>query len=97
MNRIKRHFALWRIALYIGAAAIIIPTAVNTLAREKLPANERTEYWSNRVERRVDVRQEVVERRTDNRSEYVDKRVEVRQDVNDRRREHYQDRLERRW
>jgi len=98
MRYIAKQFALWRIALFIGVVAMLVPIVFgNRTFKAKFAANERTEYWSNRVERRVDVRQEVVERRADRAPEYVDRRVEVRQDVRDRRREYYQDRIERHW
>ena len=97
MRCIAKQFALWRIAVVIGCAAFLIPMASGARPLARVPANERTENWSNRVERRVDVRQEGVERRTDRRGEYADQRVEVRQDVHDRRRERYQDRVERVW
>lgn len=86
MKFIAKQFALWRVGLLLGLAVLAIPMVAKTNAAKKLPTNERTEYWSDRVERRVDIRQE-----------YVDRRVEVRQDVNERRRDYWSERVERRW
>ena len=63
MRFIKKQLSLWRIVLIIGVAAIAIPIAARVHVATK-PQSDEEEYWSRRVERRLDRRQEYLDRQT---------------------------------
>ena len=63
MRFIKKQLSLWRIVLIIGVAAIAIPIAARVRVATK-PQSDEEEYWSRRVERRLDRRQEYLDRQT---------------------------------
>ena len=63
MRFIKKRFSLWLIVLFIGVVAIAIPNAASVHVATK-PQSDEEEYWSRRVERRLDRRQEYLDRQT---------------------------------
>jgi uncharacterized membrane protein YdbT with pleckstrin-like domain len=62
MRLIRKQLSLWRIVLIIAVAAIAIPTAGVRVATNAQSDEE--EYWSRRIERRLDRRQEYLDRQT---------------------------------
>ena len=63
MRFIKKQLSWWRLVLIICAAAIAIPIAARVRMATKAQSDEE-EYWSRRVERRLDRRQEYLDRQT---------------------------------
>jgi len=59
----KKRFSLWLIVLFIGVVALAIPNAASVHVATK-PQSDEEEYWSRRVERRLDRRQEYLDRQT---------------------------------
>ena len=59
----KKRFSLWLIVLVIGVAALAIPNSARVTVATK-PQSDEEEYWSRRVERRLDRRQEYLDRQT---------------------------------
>jgi len=64
MKFIKKQLSLWRIALIIAAAAIAIPIVARVRVSTKAQVDDEEEYWSRRIERRLDRRQEYLDRQT---------------------------------
>jgi len=64
MRFIKNQLALWRIALIIGVAAFAIPIAARVRVATKAQVDEQQDYWSSRVERRLNRRQEYLDSQT---------------------------------
>jgi len=63
MRFIKKRLSLWGLILIIAVAAIAIPDAARMRVATKAQSDEE-EYWSRRIERRLDRRQEYLERQT---------------------------------
>ncbi len=59
----KKRFSLWLIVLFIGVVALAIPNAASVHVATK-PQSDEEEYWSRRVERRLDRRQEYLDQQT---------------------------------
>ena len=59
----KKRLSLWLIVLFIGVVAFAIPNAARVHVATK-PQSDEEEYWSRRVERRLDRRQEYLDRQT---------------------------------
>ena len=64
MRFIKNQLSLWSIVLIIGAVAIAIPIAARVRVATRAQVNDEEEYWSRRIERRLDRRQEYLDRQT---------------------------------
>ena len=64
MRFIKRQLSLWRIVLTICVAAIAIPVLARVRVSTKAQVDDEEEYWSRRIERRLDRRQEYLDRQT---------------------------------
>ena len=112
MKFIKKQLSLWRIVLIIGVAAIAIPITARVRVATKAQSDEE-EYWSRRIERRLDRRQEYLDRQTgddkddadtkdaaddeDDADDTVDKDVKAQQDIYERRREYWRQRVEKEW
>ena len=62
MRFIKKQSSLWRLVLIIAVVAIAIPIAGVRVATRAQSDEE--EYWSRRVERRLDRRQEYLDGQT---------------------------------
>ena len=63
MRFIKKQLSLWGLILIIAVAAIAIPDAARMRVATKAQSDEE-EYWSRRIERRLDRRQENLDRQT---------------------------------
>jgi hypothetical protein len=63
MRFIKKQLSLWGLVLIIAVAAIAIPNAAGVRVATKAQSDEE-EYWSRRIERRLDRRQEYLDRQT---------------------------------
>ena len=63
MRFIKKQLSLWSIVLIIAVAAIAIPNTTEVRVATKAQSDEE-EYWSRRIERRLDRRQEYLDRQT---------------------------------
>ena len=61
--RFKKQLSLWGLVLIIAVAAIAIPNAAGVRVATKAQSDEE-EYWSRRIERRLDRRQEYLDRQT---------------------------------
>jgi len=64
MRFIKKQLSLWRIVLTICVAAIAIPVLARVRVSTKAQVDDEEEYWSRRIERRLDRRQEYLDRQT---------------------------------
>jgi len=111
MRFIKKQLSWWRLVLIICAAAIAIPIAARVRMATKAQSDEE-EYWSRRVERRLDRRQEYLDRQTgDDKDDADDKGKKDSKDAADdeddaddvvdkdieRRREYWRKRLDDEW
>ena len=63
MRFIKKQLSLWGLVLIIAVAAIAIPNAARVRVATKVQS-DKEEYWSRRIERRLDRRQEYLDRQT---------------------------------
>jgi len=63
MRFIKKQLSLWGLVLIIAVASIAIPNAARMRVATKAQSDEE-EYWSRRIERRLDRRQEYLDRQT---------------------------------
>jgi hypothetical protein len=63
MRFIKKQLSLSGLVLIIAVAAIAIPNAARVRVATKAQSDEE-EYWSRRIERRLDRRQEYLDRQT---------------------------------
>jgi len=64
MRFIKKQLSLRRIVLTICVAAIAIPILARVRVSTKAQVDDEEEYWSRRIERRLDRRQEYLDRQT---------------------------------
>jgi len=64
MRFIKKQLSLWRIVLIVAVAAIAIPIVARVRVSPKAQVDDEEEYWSRRIERRLDRRQEYLDRQT---------------------------------
>ena len=64
MRFLKKQLSLWRIVLTICVAAIAIPVLARVRVSTKAQVDDEEEYWSRRIERRLDRRQEYLDRQT---------------------------------
>ena len=62
MRFIKKQLSFWRIVLTICVAAIAIPILARVRVSTKAQVDDEEEYWSRRIERRLDRRQEYLDR-----------------------------------
>ena len=63
MSFIKKRMLLWRLVLIIAMTVIAMPIPVGVSVATKAQSDEE-EYWSRRIERRLDRRQEYLDRQT---------------------------------
>src|SRR4030095_6285380 len=108
MRFIRKQLALWRIVLIIVVAAIATPIAPGVRVATKAQVDDEEEYWSTRIERRLDRRQEYLDRQTEDDKDDVDNKdskdaADDEDDVDDvdkeveRRREYWRKRLDDDW
>jgi len=64
MRFIKKQLSLSRIVLTVCVAAIAIPILARVRVSTKAQVDDEEEYWSRRIERRLDRRQEYLDRQT---------------------------------
>jgi hypothetical protein len=64
MRFVKKQLSWWRIVLIIAVAAIAIPIVARVRVSTKAQVDDEEEYWSRRIERRLDRRQEYLDRQT---------------------------------
>jgi len=104
MRFIKKQLSLWGLVLIIAVAAIAIPNAAGVRVATKAQSDEE-EYWSRRIERRLDRRQEYLDRQTgDDKDDADAKDKDDEDDAEDiterdieRRREYWRKRLDDEW
>jgi hypothetical protein len=83
MRFIKKQLSLWRIVLIIAVAAISIPIVARVRVSTKPQVDDEEEYWSRRVERRLDRRQEYLDRQTGDDKDDADAKDKDSKDLDD--------------
>ena len=108
MRFIKKRMLLWRLVLIIAMTVIAMPIPAGVSVATKAQSDEE-EYWSRRIERRLDRRQEYLDRQTgeddaDAKDSKDSKDADDEDDVDDitdrdieRRREYWRKRLDDEW
>ena len=111
MRFIKKRMLLWRLVLIIAITVIAMPIPAGVSVATKAQS-DKEEYWSRRIERRLDRRQEYLDRQTgDDKDDADDKDKKDSKDAADdaddaddvvdkdieRRREYWRKRLDDEW